>query len=94
MTLWTLGFVAGGLVVLVVALLLLAIIQQARRLKALARTAADLVGEIEANTRSAWALRDTNTVATTILEATRAIEANAGAIAEAVSATDVGRSAA
>jgi hypothetical protein len=94
MTYWTLGFLAGGFAVLVVALLLLGIIQQARRIKALARTAAELAGEIEASTRSTWALRDTNDIATTILEGARAIDGSAEAIAEAVSATHVGRSAA
>jgi hypothetical protein len=94
MTYWTLGFLVGGLVVVVVAVLLFGIIQQATRIKAVARVAVELVDEIETNTRSVWALRDTNAVAMTILDGVQAIEANTGAIVEAVSATHVGRSAA
>jgi hypothetical protein len=91
---WTLGFLVGALVVVVVAVLLLGIIQQAARIKSVPRVAVELVDEIETNTRSVWALRDTNAVAKTILDGVHAIEANTGAIVEAVSATHVGRSAA
>lgn len=91
MSLWTLGFIAGGLVVVVVAVLLLGIIRQAMRIRALARVAAAVVGEIDANTRSVWALRDTNAVAATILEGAKAIDGNASAIVAAVRATHSSR---
>jgi len=87
MSLWTLGFVLGAVVVVIVAVLLLGIIQQARRIQALANAAAGLVGEIDLNTRSVWALRDTNAVAAEILDGATAIEANAVAIVDAVSHT-------
>lgn len=87
MSLWTLGFLAGLVVVLIVALTLIGILVQARRIARLAPVAAQLVSEIEANTRSVWALRDTNQVAAEILGAAEAIDANTAAIADAVSHT-------
>jgi len=87
MSLWTLGFLLGAVVVVVVAVLLLGIIQQARRIHTLAKAASGLVGEIDLNTRSVWALRDTNAVAEEILAGATAIEANATAIVDAVSHT-------
>ena len=85
MSLWSLGFIAGGAIVVVVALLLIGIIYQATRILRLARTAAAVVGQIDTQTRSVWALRDTNVVAEQILEGARAIDANAAAIVGAVS---------
>jgi len=87
MSLWTLGFLLGAVVVVVVAVLLLGIIHQARRIQTLAKAASGLVGEIDLNTRSVWALRDTNAVAAEILDGATAIEANANAIVDAVSHT-------
>lgn len=87
MSLWTLGFIAGGAIVVVVAVLLIGIILQAQRILRLARTASDVVGQIDMQTRSVWALRDTNVVAEQILESARAIDANAAAIVGAVSAS-------
>lgn len=85
MTLWTLGFILGLVVVLVVAVLLIGILMQAHRILGLAKTASAVVAEIDQNTRSVWALRDTNTVAEGILDGARAIDANAAAIVTAVS---------
>ena len=87
MSLWTLGFMAGGAIVVVVAVLLIGIILQAQRILRLARTASNVVGQIDMQTRSVWALRDTNVVAEQILESARAIDANAAAIIGAVSAS-------
>jgi hypothetical protein len=81
---WTLGFVVAGLVVVVVAVLLLGILMQARRIRTLAGAASGLVGEIDANTRSIWALTATNQVAGQILEGAQAIDRNAGAVAAAL----------
>lgn len=83
MSLWLLGFVAGAIVVLLVAALLFGILQQARRILKLARTASAVVAEIDANTRSVWALAETNRVAGEILDGARAIDDNAAAIARA-----------
>ena len=85
MTLWTLGFIVGAIVVIVVALLLIGILMQARRIRRLADAAAGLVAEIDTNTRSVWALRNTNAVASDLLDGARAIDANAEAIVKAVS---------
>lgn len=85
MSLWTLGFIAGFLIVLVVAALLIGILLQARRILGLAKVAAEVVAEIDLNTRSVWALTKTNQVAGQILDGARAIDANASAIVGAVS---------
>ena len=87
MSLWTFGFIAGAAIVVVVAALLIGIILQARRILRLARVASDVVGQIDVQTRSVWALRDTNIVAEQILEGARAIDANAAAIVGVVSAS-------
>jgi Zn-dependent membrane protease YugP len=81
---WTLGFVVAGIVVAVVAVLLLGILMQARRIRALAGAAIGLVGEIDANTRSVWALKATNQVAGQILDGAQAIDRNAAAVAAAL----------
>jgi len=85
MSYWMLGFIAGGAVVVVVALLLIGIIYQALRILRTARVAADVVGQIDANTRSVWALRDTNKVAVQIVEGAQAIDSNAATIVRALS---------
>ncbi len=85
MTLWTAGFLVGLIVVLVVAALLIGILQQAMRILSLAKTASGVVADIDINTRSVWALRDTNTVASQILDGARAIDDNASAVVAAVS---------
>ena len=87
MSFWTFGFIAGGAVVVVVAVLLIGIIYQATRILRLARTASEVVGQIDSQTGSVWALRDTNAVAEQLLEGARAIDANAAAIVGAVSAS-------
>ena len=81
---WTLGFVVAGIVVAVVAALLIGILMQARRIQKLAGAAVGLVGEIDANTRSIWALTQTNQVAGQILEGAQAIDRNAGEVAAAL----------
>lgn len=85
MSLWLIGFIAALIVVLLVATLLLGILVEARRIRALALAASDLVQEIDANTRIVWALSDTNAVAGALLGGAAAIDANAAAIVGAVS---------
>ncbi len=94
MSLWLLGFVLGLVVVLLVAALLLGILVEARRIRALAGAAASLVGEIDANTRGIWALRDTHAVALALLGGATAIDGNAAAIVRAVSAVHIEQDAA
>lgn len=85
MSLWLIGFLVALVVVLLVATLLIGILVEARRIRALALAASGLVQEIDANTRIVWALRDTNAVAGALLGGAAAIDANAAAIVGAVS---------
>ncbi len=85
MSLWLLGFVAGLVVVLLVAALLIGILVEARRIRGLAGAASGLVHDIDVNTRGIWALRDTHAVALALLGGATAIDANAAAIVRAVS---------
>lgn len=94
MSLWLLGFVLGLVVVLLVAALLIGILVEARRIQGLARQAALLVQEIDANTRGIWALRDTHGVALALLGGAAAIDGNAAAIVRAVSDAHIDRNAA
>ena len=50
MTLWAIGFLAGTIVTLVVAMLLIGILLQARRILGLAKVASKVVAEIDSNT--------------------------------------------
>lgn len=84
MSLWAIGFGVAGLVVVVVAVLLIGILLQARRILRLAGAASALVDEIEHNTRSAWALQATNAVGGQILDGARAIDENAAAVLAAL----------
>ncbi|MEC8641559.1 MAG: hypothetical protein VXZ67_01520 [Pseudomonadota bacterium] len=84
MTLWAIGFLAGTGVTLVVALLLIGILLQARRILRLAKVASTVVAEIDSNTRSVWSLAATNAVAKDLLGGAEAIERNAAAIASTV----------
>lgn len=88
MSLWTLGFAAGVVVVVIVAALLIGILIEARRILRLANVAAEVVAEIDQNTRSVWSLTTTNKVAGDILAGAQAIDANAAAIVYAVSQLD------
>jgi len=85
MSLWLIGFIAALVVVLLVAGLLIGILVEARRIRALAIAASGLVEEIDTNTRIVWALRDTNAVAGALLGGAAAIDANAAEIVAAVS---------
>lgn len=94
MSLWLIGFVAGLVVVLVVALLLIGILVEALRIRNLARRAAALVAEIDQNTRGVWSLTQTHAVAGGLLQGASAIDANAAAIVAAVSGPHDAKSAA
>ncbi len=94
MSLWLVGFIAGLIVVLVVALLLIGILVEARRIRSLAGQASLLVQGIDENTRGIWALRDTHAVAMALLGGAKAIDDNAAAIVGAVSGAPEKQSAA
>ncbi|MEM9223137.1 MAG: hypothetical protein AAGB11_12140 [Pseudomonadota bacterium] len=72
--------------VLIVAALGLLILKEARRIRRLALVAADVVAEIDLNTRSVWSLTKTNETAEALLGGAAAIEENAKRIEGAVSA--------
>ena len=74
MTLWAIGFLAGTIVTVVVAMLLIGILLQARRILGLAKVASKVVAEIDSNTRSVWSLASTNSVAKDLLGGAEAIE--------------------
>lgn len=88
MTLWAIGYMAGVTVVLVVALLLIGILLQARRIHRLAKAASGIVADIDSNTRSIWMLAATNNVAKNLLGGADSIEKNAMAVVGAVSGED------
>lgn len=58
-TAWIIGFGAAAAVVVVVAALLLVILAQALRIRRLAKTALEVVGQIEQHTRPVWLLQRT-----------------------------------
>jgi hypothetical protein len=88
MTLWAIGYLLGVTVVLVVALLLIGILLQARRIHRLATAASAIVADIDSNTRSVWMLAATNDVAKSLLGGAEAVEQNAMAIVNAVGRED------
>ena len=82
--LWYVGFAIAGAVVVVVAVLLLAIIFQCRRIVRLAGTAVVVVREIDRNTRPIWLLNATNRIAGELLGGAKAINKNMGLIVDAL----------
>jgi len=82
---WTLGFTLGGLVVVVVAVLLIAILLVARNIERLAGQALGVAGEIEAATRPIWALADANDILEEIAGIVRSVESQVALIADELS---------
>jgi hypothetical protein len=85
---WAIWLVIAGVIVVAAAALLITIVLLARRIAALAATALEVVEQIEQNTKPIWQLTATNEVAGRLLDGARAIEANGGAVAGALSAAD------
>jgi hypothetical protein len=81
-TIWTWSLIAGGIVIVVVACLLLAIIAIARRIDAHALEIWKTGKNIAANTVSIWMLDRTNQLAQQILQAALSIDANLKALAK------------
>lgn len=75
-TLWTWSLIAGGIVIIVVACLLIAIIVTARSIDAHALEIWKTGKNIAANTVSIWMLDRTNQVAQKILRAALSIDGN------------------
>ena len=82
---WTVGFLLGGLIVLAVAALLLAILMVARNIERLAGQALGVAGEIITATRPIWSLADANGVVEDVAGTVRSIEAQVTAIADELS---------
>jgi len=78
-----------GLLVVVAATLLILILIAARRILGLATAALGIVTNIKQNTLSIWALQDTNHKASAILTEADRIDANAGAVAQALHETEL-----
>ena len=83
---WLLWLVVAGVVVVAAAALLITIIVLARQIATLAATALGVVEQIERNTQPIWQLNATNHVAVQLLGGAEAIETNAGAIVNALTA--------
>ena len=83
---WFIWLGVAGVVVVLAAALLIAILVLARQISALAATGLAVVGEIEQNTKPIWQLNATNHVAGQLLGGATAIESNAVAIVDALSA--------
>lgn len=90
---WFFWLGVAGIIVVAAAVLLITIIVLARQIAALAATALAVVEQIELNTKPIWQLNATNHVAGQLLGGAQAIEANAVAIAGALSAGEQRRAA-
>jgi hypothetical protein len=82
---WTLGFILGGVIVVVVAVLLVAILLVARNIERLAGQALGVAAQIEAATRPIWLLADANQIVEEIAGSVRSIEAQVTTIADTLS---------
>ena len=90
---WFVWLGVAAIIVIAAAALLVTIALLARRIGALAATALEVVEQIEQNTKPIWQLNMTNKVAKELLGGAQAIEANAGAVAGALTAADQRRAA-
>lgn len=88
---WFVSLAVAGVVVVIAAALLLAVLSTARSIEQGAATALEQVGAIRENTLSIWALQETNEVAAQLESGAEAILQNAGQIAQALHDSDVRR---
>jgi len=79
---WTLGFVLGGVVVLVVAAILITILLVARKIEKLAATLLEVAGGIESGTRPISALGAANETMEHIALTVRAVDRHVNKIAD------------
>lgn len=79
-TLWTYSLIAGAVVILIVAALLIAIVVTARKIDYHAKEIWTAGKQIAGNTVSIWMLQDTNAVAGDILKTAQSIAGVAGEI--------------
>ncbi len=81
MTYWTYGFVIGGVIVLVVAILLITILLIARNIRRLAAEALSVAGEIEIGTKPIWGVAGANDIVRDIARAAKSLEGRVKGIA-------------
>lgn len=81
---WGFGFIIGGAIVLVVALLLIAILLVARNIRHLATEALSVAGEIESATKPIWNIGAANGIIKEIAVAARSIESRVKSVAAAL----------
>ncbi|PPC98273.1 MAG: hypothetical protein CTY31_13805 [Hyphomicrobium sp.] len=85
---WAVWLVIATVIVIATAALLIAVVMAAQRILRTARVGLAVVGEIEQNTKAIWQLNDSHKVAEGLLSGAEAILGNAGAIADALAATE------
>jgi hypothetical protein len=78
---WTMGFIIGGAIVLVVALVLIVILLVARKIRRLGLEAISVAGEIEAATNSIWGIEGANNLVKDIARGAQSIETRVKGIA-------------
>jgi hypothetical protein len=78
---WTTGFIIGGAIVLVVALVLIGILLVARKIRRLGLEALSVAGEIEAATNSIWGIEGANNLVKDIARGAQSIEGKVKGIA-------------
>ena len=90
-TIWYWSLAVAGVVVLLAAALLIAIVLVARRILGNARQALEAAEAIAEDTQVIWELEETNRTAEEILATAGSIEERGGRIAEALQAPTGGR---
>ena len=78
---WTMGFIIGGAIVLVVALVLIVILLVARKIRRLGLEALSVAGEIEGATNSIWGIEGANNLVKDIARGAESIETRVKGIA-------------
>jgi len=91
LNLWYIYLGVAGVVVLIAAALLIAILLAAKAIERSAGVALDKVKQIRDNTQVLWVLQDTNKVAAQLQAGAESILSNAGQIAQALHEADVRR---
>ena len=81
---WSFGFIWGGAIVLIVAILLIAILLVARNIRRLAGEALSVAGEIENATKPIWNISAANGIVSEVAITAKSIESRLTAIAAAL----------
>ncbi len=88
---WTIGFIIGALIVVIVAVLALIILRAAIGIRRGAERALAAGAQIQERTMPLWGLETTNGVAAQLANAARSLEAHATALAGALESTQSSR---